>query len=151
MTSLASWQDGLIRCLACRPALCRVSDPRVERTRHRFGDILLLALCATLAGAENFADMEDRAKMKAGWLRTFLGLPGGTPSHDTIERVFRRLDPEALLACFLRWLESKANAAGAGRHVAKYAKYSIHLLSNAKSAGARDRAVTANPAMSPVK
>ena len=96
-----------------------VTDPRVERTRrHLLGDILLLALCATLAGAESFADMEDWARMKEGWLRTFLELPGGIPSHDTFERVFRRLNPKELHACFLRWLESTANAAGGGRHIA---------------------------------
>ena len=95
-----------------------VTDPRVERTRrHLLGDILLLALCATLAGAESFADMEDWARMKEGWLRTFLALPAGIPSHDTFERVFRRLNPKELHACFLRWLESTANAAGARRHV----------------------------------
>lgn len=67
----------------------RVTDPRVERTRrHLLCDILLLALCATLAGAESFVDMEEWAQMKEGWLRTFLELPGGIPSHDTFERVF---------------------------------------------------------------
>ncbi len=74
-----------------------VTDPRVARTRrHLLCDILLLALCATLAGAESFADLEEWAEMKVGWLRTFLELPGGIPSHDTFERVFRRLDPEEL-------------------------------------------------------
>ena len=88
-----------------------VTDPRVERTRrHLLCDILLLALCATLAGAESFADMDEWARTKEGWLRTFLELPGGIPSHDTFERVFRRLNPKELHACFLRWLESTANA-----------------------------------------
>ena len=95
-----------------------VTDPRVERTRrHLLCDILLLALCAILAGAESFADMEDWARMKEGWLRTFLELPGGIPSHDTFARVFARLDPKELHACFLRWLESAAHAV-AGPHVA---------------------------------
>lgn len=84
-----------------------VTDPRVERTRrHLLCDILLLALCATLAGAESFVDMAQWAGMKEGWLRTFLELPGGIPSHDTFERVFRRLDPQELHACFGRWLAS---------------------------------------------
>lgn len=96
-----------------------VTDPRVERTRrHLLCDILLLALCAALAGAESCTDMEDWARMKAGWLGTFLELPGAIPSHDTFERVFRRLDPKELHACFLRWLESAANAASTGRHIA---------------------------------
>ena len=80
-----------------------VTDPRLERTRlHLLCDILLLALCATLAGAESFPDMEEWAKTKEGWLRTFLELPHGIPSHDTFERVFHRLDPKELHACFLR-------------------------------------------------
>lgn len=84
-----------------------VTDPRVERTRrHLLCDILLIALCATLAGAEGFCDIAEWAQTKEGWLRTFLALPGGIPSHDTFERVFRRLNPKELHACFLRWIES---------------------------------------------
>ena len=93
-----------------------VTDPRVERTRrHLLCDILLIALCATLAGAEGFCDIAEWAQTKEGWLRTFLELPGGVPSHDTFERVFRRLDPKELHACFLRWIESLV---GGGSHVA---------------------------------
>lgn len=84
-----------------------VNDPRVERTRrHLLCDILLIALCATLAGAEGFCDMAAWAQTKEGWLRTFLELPGGVPSHDTFARVFARLDPAQLHAAFLRWLDS---------------------------------------------
>ena len=93
-----------------------VTDPRVERTRrHLLCDILLIALCATLAGAEGFCDMAEWGETKQGWLRTFLDLPGGIPSHDTFERVFRRLDPQELHACFLRWIESFV---GGGKHLA---------------------------------
>lgn len=93
-----------------------VTDPRVERTRrHLLCDILLIALCATLAGAEGFCDIAEWAETKEGWLRTFLDLPGGIPSHDTFERVFRRLNPKELHVCFLRWIESLA---GGGSHVA---------------------------------
>ena len=96
-----------------------VTDPRVERTRrHLLCDLLLIALCATLAGAEGFCDMAEWARTKEGWLRTFLNLPGGIPSHDTFERVFRRLDPRELHACFLRWMESAARNVSGGQHVA---------------------------------
>lgn len=89
-----------------------VTDPRVARTRrHLLCDLLLIALSATLAGAEGFTDMAEWAKTKEGWLRTFLELPGGIPSHDTFERVFRRLDPEELHACFLRWIDSRVEPA----------------------------------------
>ena len=93
-----------------------VTDPRVERTRrHLLCDMLLIALCATLAGAEGFCDMAQWAQTKEGWLRTFLDLPGGIPSHDTFARVFRRLDPQELHACFLRWIKSLASG---GSHLA---------------------------------
>ena len=66
-----------------------VTDPRVERTRrHRFCDLLLVALCATLAGAESFADMEDWARMKEGWLRTFLDLPAAFPATTRLSACF---------------------------------------------------------------
>ena len=104
-------------CAAAR-LFAGVTDPRVERTRrHLLCDILLIALCATLAGAEGFCDMAEWGEMKVGWLRTFLALPGGIPSHDTFERVFRRLDPKELHTCFLRWLESAAKTPGS-QHVA---------------------------------
>ena len=90
-----------------------VTDPRVARTRrHLLCDLLLIVLCATLAGAEGFCDIAEWAQTKEGWLRTFLDLPGGIPSHDTFARVFRRLDPKELHACFLRWIESLVTREG---------------------------------------
>ena len=67
-------------------------------------------------GAEGFCDRAEWAETKEGWLRTFLDLPGGIPSHDTFERVFRRLNPKELPACFLRWIESLVGSGG--QHVA---------------------------------
>lgn len=83
-----------------------VEDHRAERTRlHSLSDILALSLCAVLCGADCFTEIEDFGKAKEGWLRTFLELPHGIPSHDTLGRVFARLDPRALRGCFDRWLE----------------------------------------------
>jgi predicted transposase YbfD/YdcC len=79
-------------------------DPRVERTRaHRLSDLLTIALCAILCGANDWVAVETFGQAKEAWLRTFLPLPGGIPSHDTFGRVFARLDPTALQECFAAW------------------------------------------------
>ena len=86
-------------------------DPRVDRTRdHELGDILVIGLCALLCGGENFADMERFGQAQEGWLRTFLRLPCGIPSHDTFNRVFSALDPKTFQDCFLRWTQSVRQA-----------------------------------------
>jgi predicted transposase YbfD/YdcC len=88
-------------------AFADLPDPRVERTRwHSLTDILVIALCAVLCGADGFNDIEEWAHAKEDWLRERLALPNGIPSHDTFNRVFSRLDPEAFTACFLRWVEA---------------------------------------------
>lgn len=84
-----------------------LTDPRVERTkRHLLLDMLVIALCAVICGAEGWVDLEAYGKAKEGWLRQFLLLPHGIPSHDTFARVLARLDPEELQACFLRWIRA---------------------------------------------
>ena len=82
-------------------------DPRVERTRaHRLSDLLTIALCAILCGANDWVAVETFGQAKEAWLRTFLPLPGGIPSHDTFGRVFARLDPTALQECFAAWVQA---------------------------------------------
>ena len=74
-------------------------DPRVERTRkHRLDDILVIALCAILCGATSFEDIEQFGECRKAWLRTFLRLPNGIPSHDTTYRVFCALDAKVFAA-----------------------------------------------------
>lgn len=88
-------------------------DPRIDRTkRHLLGDILVIAVCATVAGADSFPEIETFGKAKESWLRRFLELPNGIPSHDTFNRVFAALDPRQFAACFGRWMAGLAEAAG---------------------------------------
>jgi len=80
-------------------------DPRVERCRrHQLIDIVFIAVCAVICGAEAFTEMEEFGHSKEAWLRQFLELPNGIPSHDTFGRVLARLDPKEFEACFERWV-----------------------------------------------
>ena len=82
-------------------------DPRVARTReHRLIDLLVIAVCTLLCGGEGFNEMEDFGWAKEEWLKSFLELPGGIPSHDAFNRLFQSLDPHSFLECFLRWTQS---------------------------------------------
>jgi predicted transposase YbfD/YdcC len=86
-------------------------DPRVDRTKdHDLIDILVIAICTLLCAGESFNDMEDFGQAKADWFKTFLRLRSGIPSHDTFNRVFGALDPQAFLDCFLRWTQSLRQA-----------------------------------------
>jgi predicted transposase YbfD/YdcC len=83
-----------------------LEDPRIERTKlHRLLDIVTLAICAVICGAEGPSDIEHYGHEKYDFLKTFLALPNGIPSHDTIGRVLARIDPQQFQACFLRWMQ----------------------------------------------
>jgi predicted transposase YbfD/YdcC len=89
----------------------KITDPRLNRTkRHGLLDVIILALCATLGGANGWADIERFGKAKRAFFRQFLRLPNGIPSHDTFGRVFARLDPAALLVCIQDWLAALGHA-----------------------------------------
>jgi len=84
-----------------------LTDPRVERTRrHVLGDIVFIAIAAILCGAGSWDEMERFGKAKRSWLKSFLQLPHGIPSHDTFNRVFQALSPEELEKSFLGWVSS---------------------------------------------
>ena len=77
-----------------------LEDPRVEgRTDHDLLDILVLSLCGVMAGAQGWDDIEDWGRGQEGWLRQYLRLRNGIPSHDTIRRVFEALSPKKLDTC----------------------------------------------------
>lgn len=82
-----------------------LEDPRDQRGKeHRLLDIISITICAVICGADSWTDIEEYGRAKADWLKTFLALPNGIPSHDTIARVFARLAPEQMQDCFLSWI-----------------------------------------------
>ncbi len=91
-------------------------DPGVERTRlHSLHDILVIALCAMICGAEGWEDFVEFAPAKREGLAARLSLSNGSACADTFRRVFARLDPQAFTAGFLRWTQSVAEESrGAG-------------------------------------
>jgi len=85
----------------------QVPDPRLERTKdHQLLDILMIAICAILCGANDWVGVATFGQARLGWFRTFLALPNGIPSHDTFGRVFARLDPAAFTQAFLEWTQA---------------------------------------------
>jgi predicted transposase YbfD/YdcC len=84
---------------------------------HRLIDIIGLTLCAVICGADSWVDIAAYGRAKEDWLRRFLALPNGIPSHDTIARLFAALDPEAFQRCFVEWVKAIAPL-GVGEHIA---------------------------------
>lgn len=86
-----------------------LEDPRVEYlVEHRLLDIIALTICGVICGADSWVDIEAYGYSKADWLQSFLALPGGIPSHDTISRLFAMLEPASLQSCFVNWVKSIA-------------------------------------------
>lgn len=84
-----------------------LEDPRIGRNRrHKLIDIVVLTVCAVISGCETWEDIQDYGDFKLEWLKRFLELPHGIPSHDTIRRLFIRLDPQSLQRCFFSWVEA---------------------------------------------
>ena len=118
-----------------------LTDPRVERTReHKLLDIVLIAVCAAICGAEGWVDIEEFGQAKRTWLETFLELPNGIPSHDTFGRVFARLDADEFEAAFVRWVQAVSQHTSGqviaidGKrlrrsHDRRLGKHAIHMVS----------------------
>src|SRR5947209_17133686 len=84
----------------------QVEDPRIERTKlHRLRDIIIIAICAVIGGADGWVGIEEFGKAKQAWLTQLLNLPNGIPSHDTFGRVFARIDPKQFEASFFGWVQ----------------------------------------------
>ena len=123
------------RLIAVFTTFENLADPRVKRTRrHELLELLVVALCGTIAGADSWADIERFGNERLAWLRTFLPLVNGIASHDTFGRVFARLDPAGLVACIQQWLEE------VGREIGK------HIAIDGKTLrGSFDKAAGRNP------
>lgn len=130
-----------VRTLAMASHFESIEDPRVERTRkHTLVDILCLSICAVIAGAEGWEDIEEFGLQKEAWLRRHLRLENGIPSHDTISRVFRALKPQAFETAFREWVAVLVERVGLAQiaidgktlrrsHDRHSAKSALHLVS----------------------
>ena len=111
-----------------------ISDPRSARqVRHDLSELLTVAVCGVLCSADEFSDIEAWAKERIDWLRGFLVLEHGIPSHDTFGRVFAALDPRQFEAAFRRWVGQLLPALGAETVVAIDGKTSRRSTTKAEA------------------
>jgi hypothetical protein len=124
--------------LSIKEAFGDLRDQRSRTPEHDLTEILMVALCAILAGAESWTGIELWAKAKLAWLRQRLPLPNGIPSHDTFGRMFTAPDPQQFEACFVRWMRRLCPALEGHvvaidgktvRHSHDRGKRAIHLVS----------------------
>ena len=88
-----------------------LEDPRqAHKVRHRLDDIILLAIFAVISNAQSWTDVQAFGEAKEAWLKQYLALENGIPSHDTIQRVFQLLSPEVLMSRFMEWTQSVMEA-----------------------------------------
>jgi len=84
-----------------------LKDPRIDRTKHHaLIDIMVIAICAVICGADTWEDVEAFGRAKQAWFERFLEMPNGIPSHDTFNRVFNRLDAQQFQNCFMKWISA---------------------------------------------
>lgn len=89
------------------PYFAEVKDPRIDRQkRHLLIDVIVIAICAVVCGADSWTAIAQYGRAKRAWLSAFLELPNGIPSHDTFARVFARINAEQFQQCFLNWIRS---------------------------------------------
>jgi len=105
-----------------------ITDPRQDNRTHLLIDIIMISICATIAGAEGWIEIARFAKLKETWFRKFLQLPHGVPSHDTIGRVFSLLDPEQFQVSFIAWIRSAVTLTS-GQIIAIDGKTNRHTFS----------------------
>ena len=95
-----------IPAVPIRDHFASLTDPRCANARHHLLDILVIAICAVLCGAEGWEDIEEYGQAQAEWFKQVLDMPHGIPSLDTFRRVLARLDPDEFTQCFLTWTQA---------------------------------------------
>ncbi|MEO8837724.1 MAG: ISAs1 family transposase [Herbaspirillum sp.] len=140
-------KSGLVKLIE---SFSDMPDPRVVgRTDHRLLDILVLTVCAVLCGADDWEAVEMWGEAKLNWLRQYIPLKNGIPSHDTIGRVFAALDSAVFQDCFTRWVSTICGSLDGqvvaidgktmrGSHHHRLGKKAIHMV----SAFASDQGIT---------
>lgn len=84
-----------------------LNDPRIERSKeHLLKDIIAIAILAVISGADGWVAIEAYGNAKYEWLKSFLELPNGIPSHDTFSRIFARIEPQQFQESFLNWVNA---------------------------------------------
>lgn len=118
----------------------QVADPRMERTKlHRLRDIIILAICGVLCGADGWVEIEEFGKAKEAFFTELLDLPNGIPSHDTFGRVFALIDPKQFEASFVQWVQGLSRTVKGvialdgktlrGSHDQEAGKKALHMVS----------------------
>lgn len=82
----------------------KVEDPRHHNKLHKLIDVIIIAICAVVAGADTYEQIENFGKKRKKWLSKFLELPRGIPSHDTFGRIFEKMNPKEFQNCFMHWI-----------------------------------------------
>lgn len=131
---------GLLSPSSFHDHFAPLTDPRCPNARHQLSDILVIAICAIICGAEGWEDIEEYGNAQAEWFEDVLDLPHGIPCDDTFRRVLSRLDPDELTQCFISWSEALSDMSGGDlvsidgktlRHAFDHAasKAAIHMVS----------------------
>ena len=129
---------GMLPASSFHHYFASLTDPRfpnAPNNRHQLMDILVIAVCAVISGAEGWEDLEEYGTAHAEWFADFLALPHGIPGHDTFRRVLSRLDPEELTRCFIAWTEALSEVSG-GDMVSIDGKTLRHSFDHATGQGA---------------
>jgi predicted transposase YbfD/YdcC len=103
---------GMLDASSFHDHFASLTDPRRANARHQLSDILVIAICAVICGAEGWEDIEEYGKAQAEWFEQVLDLPHGIPCDDTFRRVLSRLDPDELSQCFMSWSEALSDLSG---------------------------------------